>query len=262
MKYQHIRYEMRGTAAWITLDRPSVYNALDIETASELSDAIEAAADDRSVRVAVVTGSGKAFCAGGDVQAFHSHLDEAPDYVSRLVTSVHAALRRIYEMPVPVVAAINGAAAGAGLGLAIATDLAIAGHSATFTVAYTAIGATPDAGTTHRLPQLVGTRRALELAMTNRTLSAMEALEWGLINRVVPDDELEREAGVAADLLAEGATDALVATRQLIRTSLHTPVVEQLDAEAESIISSARTKAFREGVTAFTEKRPASFPPR
>jgi 2-(1,2-epoxy-1,2-dihydrophenyl)acetyl-CoA isomerase len=123
MEYQHIRYEMRGTAAWITLDRPSVYNALDIETASELSAAIEAAADDRSVRVAVVTGSGKAFCAGGDVRAFHAHLNEAPDYVRTLVTSVHGALRRLYEMPVPVVAAINGAAAGAGLGLAIAPNL-------------------------------------------------------------------------------------------------------------------------------------------
>jgi len=262
MEYEHIRYDLRGTAAWITLDRPSAYNALDIDTAAELSAAIATAAGEPSIQVAVVTGTGRAFCAGGDVRAFHSHVDEAPAYVRELVARVHGALHLLYEMPVPVIAAINGPAAGAGLGLAMATDLAIAGHSASFTMAYTAIGATPDAGTTHRLPQLVGTRRALEMAITNRTLSATEAMEWGLVNRVVADDDLQREAAAAADVLASGATSALIAARQLIGASLRTPAAAQLDAEAESIIARAGTEDFREGVAAFTEKRPPSFPHR
>jgi len=240
-----LRYEMNAGVGWITLDQPQSMNALSIELASELRETLGVVKDDPQVRVLVLTGSGRGFCAGGDVAAFYDNL--------------HAAIAYMLDLKIPVIAGINGVVAGAGMGLCMATDLAIAAESARFTMAYTGIGAAPDGSTSFFLPRLVGSRRAMELMLTNRRLDAAEALEWGLVNRVVPDDQLEPELRKLADQLGNGPTAAYGMARRLVRESLYSSVATQLENEANSIVASAKTADFREGVAAFVEKRKAEF---
>jgi 2-(1,2-epoxy-1,2-dihydrophenyl)acetyl-CoA isomerase len=207
----------------------------------------------------VLTGSGRGFCAGGDVSAFYENLEEAHKYIRELVRRFHAALAYMLDLKIPVIAGINGVVAGAGMGLCMATDLAIAAESARFTMAYTGIGAAPDGSTSFFLPRLVGSRRAMELMLTNRRLDAAEALEWGLVNRVVPDDQLEEELRKLARQLGNGPTAAYGMARRLVRESLYSSVATQLENEANAIVASARTADFREGVAAFIEKRKPEF---
>lgn len=260
MSYSTLGYQVENGVAWITLKRPERFNALDQTMSRELCDVANRCGSDRAVRAAVLTGSGEqAFCAGGDVSVFAGRLDELDLLVKEMTTYLHAAVSRFARMPAPLIAAVNGVAAGAGLSLAACCDLAIAAESATFTSAYTRIGLTPDGSSTHFLPRLVGQRRAMELYLTNRVLSAREALDWGLVNRVVPDGDLAAEAIALARQLAEGPTAAYGGVKALLQSAASESLESQMEHETRAIAAAGISNDGREGITAFAEKRAARF---
>jgi 2-(1,2-epoxy-1,2-dihydrophenyl)acetyl-CoA isomerase len=207
----------------------------------------------------LVTGDGPTFCVGGDLKDFAGHGADRPQHLADITTYLHAAMSRLMRLPVPVVAAVQGSAAGAGMSLAAAADLVLAGASSRFVMAYTAIGLTPDGSGTWTLPRLVGLRRALELTLTNRRLSAEEAVAEGIATRVVPDDQLADEALALARSLAAGPTGALGAAKRLLRESIGRDLEAQLALETESLARAAGSADSREGIAAFLEKRPAEF---
>ncbi len=259
MNYEKIIYDVSDGIATITLNRPEAYNALDSQLARELHDAVIVSSEDDAVRVAVLTGSGRAFCAGGDVKDFCDNIDDIGALVKRLTTDLHGAVSRMIRMPKPVINAINGVAAGGGMSLALAGDLILATESATFTMAYTKIGASPDGSSTFTLPRLVGVKRALELTMLNPVLSAKEAVEWGIVNRVFPDDQFEAEVRSMASQLAQGPTQAYGRAKALYYASTQESLETQMEHETLAIAACGKTADFREGVLAFTEKRAPTF---
>jgi 2-(1,2-epoxy-1,2-dihydrophenyl)acetyl-CoA isomerase len=259
MAYQALLYEVKDAVATITLNRPAAYNALDLTLTRELFEAAVVADEDRSIRCIVVTGAGKAFCAGGDVKAFHEAGDKVGVLVKHLTTYLHGAVSRLARTQKPVIMAINGVAAGGGLSLALSGDLVVATESAKFTMAYSKIAASPDGSSTYFLPRLIGFRRTLELHFTNRVLSAREALEWGLINRVHPDVEYAAAVAALARELAEGPTAAFGRTKLLVHQSTQESLETQMELEAQAIAASGATEDFRNGVAAFAAKQSAKF---
>src|SRR5262245_59757293 len=185
-----VLYEVRDAVATITLNRPEAYNALNLALARDLFLAVLEADEDPAVRCIVVRGAGKAFCAGGDVKDFADNPQRIGILVKELTTYLHGDVSRLVRAQKPVVMGVNGVAAGGGMSFALAGDLVLAAESARFTMAYSKIAATPDGSSTYYLPRLIGVRRALELYLTNRTLTAREAQEWGLVTRVVADAAL------------------------------------------------------------------------
>jgi 2-(1,2-epoxy-1,2-dihydrophenyl)acetyl-CoA isomerase len=242
--------------ATLTLNRPDAFNALDMTLGRDLFHAVLEADDDATVRAIVVTGAGKAFCAGGDVKGFADNLDHIGALLKELTTYLHGAVSRLCRSEKPVIMAINGVAAGGGMSLALAGDLVLAAEGARFTMAYSRIGATPDGSSTYYLPRLVGVRRAMELYFTNRVLSAREAQEWGLVTRVVPDGELASAAAALARELAQGPTRAFGGAKRLFHQSTWESLETQMELEAQAIAASGRTDDFRAGVTAFATKQP------
>ena len=250
--------ERDGGVATITLNRPQVGNALDLPTARALMDAVIACDEDDAVRCVLLTGAGRLFCAGGDVAAFAEAGDKLPVFLKEITVYVHAAVARLLRMNKPVVTAVNGSAAGAGVGLAILGDIVLAGPKAQFALAYTGIGLSPDGGTTWLLPRLVGLRRAQELCLRNKRVPAEEAAAIGLVTRVVEGDLMAEALAVAQDL-ARSATPALGVTRRLLLDSATASLETQLDAESRGIASLARTAEGKEGIAAFLEKRAPNF---
>lgn len=259
MDFSALLFEVRDHVAHITLNRPQAANTLNVEMGMDLMRAALRCEEDRSVRSVLLSGSGAAFCAGGDLKAFHAHLDGLPAHIKEVVTYLHTALSHLTRMNAPVVTAVHGFAAGAGLSLACASDLVVAGESARFTMAYTRAGLTPDGSATHFLPRVVGLNRALDLALTNRTLSAREAMEWGIVSRVVPDAEVHAQAEELAKQLAAGPTRAFGNVKRLMRTGWTETLETQMAYEADSIAEMTRLADGREGVTAFVEKRAPHF---
>ncbi len=248
-----------GGVATVRLNDPGSMNALSASMAAELDTVVAELSADDHVRCLVITGTGRGFCAGGDVQSFYDNRDN-PDAVMRaILEGLHGAVERLLDAPFPTIAAINGVVAGAGMGVAMATDLAVAVDTAVFTMAYTGIGVSPDGSSTYFLPRLVGTRRAMEMILTNNRIGASRALELGLVNSVVSPDEFDEAVRRLAGSLAEGPTVAYVRARRLIRSSLASDPVAQMAAEADSIMAAATTWDFREGVSAFIEKRAPKF---
>jgi 2-(1,2-epoxy-1,2-dihydrophenyl)acetyl-CoA isomerase len=245
--------------ATVRLNDPASMNALNASMARELEGVLSELSQDDAIRVLVLTGTGRGFCAGGDVQSFYDNRDDPGETMRAVIGGLHGAVTRLLDAPFPTITAINGVVAGAGMGIALATDLAIAVESAMFTMAYTGIGVSPDGSSTYFLPRLVGTRVAMEMILTNKRVSAREALSLGLVNEVVPDDELEERAGFLASRLAEGPTLAYVRARKLIRSSLPADPFTQMDAEADGILAAGETHDFYEGVSAFIEKRTPNF---
>jgi len=207
----------------------------------------------------VVTGAGKHFCFGGDLRAMASRETRGDDYIRELTTYLHAAISQFVRMDAPVIAAVNGTAAGAGVGLVAMADLALCARSSKFNLAYTKAGLTPDAGTSFMLPRTVGVKRAMELLLLNRTLGAAEAHDWGLVNEVVADEALHERALELAEQLAQGASGAYGATKRLVAHALGA-FESQMVLESETIAAHAVGPEGTEGISAFLEKRTPQFP--
>ena len=259
MPFETLTLDIHHHIATLTLNRPDAYNAVNVLLARELLDAITRVDEDPAVRCVVITGAGKAFCAGGDVKGFHDHLPEIGTHLKRLAHLLHGAVSRLARMPKPVIAAANGAVAGGGMGLLLACDLAYAVETATLTMAYTRIGANPDGSSTFWLPRLVGVRRALELIYTNRVLSAQEALAWGLLNGVMAPERFSDEVYAVARQLAQGPTLAYARAKKLCYSGVNETLETQMEHEARDIADGGKTEDFREGIAAFTQKRAPTF---
>jgi 2-(1,2-epoxy-1,2-dihydrophenyl)acetyl-CoA isomerase len=245
-----------GAIGHLRFNRPRALNAIDVATAAAFRSACETFAADPLLRVVVVSGEGRAFLAGGDVAA----MGESPVTVARsLIDGMHGGLRILAALDAPVIASVHGAVAGAGLGVMLACDLAIAAEGTRFSIAYPGIGASADCATTWGLPRVVGLRKAMQIALLNEPFDAQEALRLGIVNDVVPATELEARTQAWAGRLAAGAPRALRSLKQLIRRSDEHTWEEHLDAEAEAFAACASTEDFAEGVAAFLAKRPPSF---
>ena len=219
MDYQTLSYAVDEGVATITLNRPESLNAMSPAMAKELNDAALRVDGDTAVRAVVLTGIGKAFCAGGDLGEFVAAGDQARSLILQMTGDLHLALSRLARNRAPVIAAVNGTAAGAGFSLAMAADLAVADERAVFTMAYTNAGLSPDGSSTYYMPRKIGDRRARELMLTNRVLTAAEALDWGVVNQVVEAGQAETAARTLASKLAQGPTQAFAQVKQLLETS-------------------------------------------
>ncbi|MBL8772095.1 MAG: enoyl-CoA hydratase/isomerase family protein [Phenylobacterium sp.] len=254
-----VRLTRDGAVAVLTLNRPDAANTIDAPLAAAFRETLEALDGDESVRALLLQGEGRMFCAGGDLTSFAEQGLGAARYVEGLIADLHAGLERLFAFHAPVVAAVHGAAAGAGLGLAMAADLVIAGENARFVMAYTRSGLTPDGGTSWALPRLVGLRRALELTYLNPTLTAAEARDQGLVTEVVPDSAVGARAGELARELAAGPTAAYAAARRLLRESIRPEYAAHLRREAVGIVEAFSSRDGLEGVRAFQERRAPVF---
>ena len=245
----------------ITLNRPEVYNALNDKLTFELQDALKAAGRDREVRVVILTGAGKAFCSGQDLGDLKEKY--VPGYVPHLGDDLrrryNPVVKRIREMDKPVIAAVNGVAAGAGLSFALACDLRIASEGASFIEVFINVGLIPDSGSTFTLPRLVGLSKAMELCFTGDKVSAQEALRIGLVNRVVPAEDLTQETEKLASKLAALPARGIALTKRLLNQSFAHDLAQQLEAEAFAQETAGMTADHTEGVVAFIEKRQPQF---
>ncbi len=259
MNFKTLKLEIDKGIATLTLNRPENYNALNLELAGELLDAVLQCDENCSAKVIIITGAGKAFCAGGDVKEFHQNLDKASLYLKRLTSQLHKSIAKICRMPKPVVAAVNGVAAGGGFSLSLACDMTIASDSAKFVTAYSDIAASPDLGMTYFLPRILGNKRAFELALVRKQLTAAEAKEWGLVNQVVSDGELSKICKDLAQKFLNASSLGVGATKKLLQLSLNNTLESQMENESEFIARAGSSQDFREGVTAFMERCTPKF---
>jgi len=258
MTYQTLSFEKHGTVAVITLDRADAGNSLNMAMAEDLFRAGLECEADIGVRCVILTGAGRVFCFGGDLKAI-SDQENPAGFLNELTAKLHAAISVFNRMRAPVIAAVNGAAAGAGVGLLAMADLALAAEDAKISLAYTGVALTPDGSTTYFLPRLIGRRRTLELMLTNRPLRAEEACTWGLLNRVVPGDQLMDEAMALAQKLGAGPVGAFAATKRLLLSSDDNSLEAQMALEGRTIAAQGHSAEGREGVAAFLQKREPDF---
>ncbi|MCI0429780.1 MAG: enoyl-CoA hydratase-related protein [Rhodospirillales bacterium] len=259
MEYETIELTLREHVAHLTLNRPAAANTINLELARDLMYAAMQCDEDPTVRAVVLSGAGSMFCAGGDLKTFAAKGDRLPHYLKDVTTYLHAAVSRLTRMEAPVIAAVHGSAAGAGMSLACAADLVLAADTAKFTMAYTRAGLTPDGSSTYFLSRIVGLRRALELTLTSRVLTAAEALALGIVTRVVPAAQLLDETQALATALASGPTKALGASKRLLHAGWSGTLETQMELETRVIADIARSADAREGISAFVEKRPPKF---
>ena len=261
MSYETIQLEMREAVGIITLNRPASLNALTTEVGQEFKSAV-AEVQGSGARAVVITGAGRAFCAGGDLREMQKIAEregKVEAFFDEPLQLLNECILLIRRASIPFIAAVNGAASGGGCNFALACDLVVAGESARFNQAFVKIGLVPDCGGTFILPRLVGWKRAAQLMMTGEVVTAGRALEMGMINAVVPDDELLARALAMAEQLAQAPTAAIGRIKELLELSATNDYGGQLEIEREKQIQSGLTKDFREGVAAFIEKRPAKF---
>jgi 2-(1,2-epoxy-1,2-dihydrophenyl)acetyl-CoA isomerase len=263
VSYQKVKVSRDGAVSIITMADPATMNAAGVDMAAELLDAFRhAAAGAEPARAILLTGEGRGFCSGANLSAGPGHRamdgDGKPDAGSALETVYNPLVTYMREMAVPLVTAVNGAAAGVGCSLALLGDLIVAGESAYFLQAFRRIGLVPDGGSTYLLPRAIGRARAMEMALLGERVPAAKALEWGLINRCVPDDKLMDEAMGLARALADGPA-SLGLSRQTLWASLDSDWAAQLHRERLAQKTAGKTADFAEGVAAFLGKRPAAF---
>jgi 2-(1,2-epoxy-1,2-dihydrophenyl)acetyl-CoA isomerase len=258
MSQPTVTVETRGAVAIVTIDRADSANTLTVQVGMDLLAAAMTCGRNPAVRAVVLTGAGKHFCFGGDLRAMIARGGAIDAYISELTGYLHAAISHFVRMDAPVIAAVNGTAAGGGVGFVAMADLAVAGESSKFNLAYTTVALVPDCSTSFFLPRALGTKRAMELMLTNRTLSAHEALEWGLVNRVVPDTEVLDQALELASELAAGPLRAFGKTKRLLAASV-AGLESQMVLESEGISQQAATAEGHEGIHAFLEKRKPRF---
>ena len=260
MSNDPVTLDIQDSIARINFNRPDSLNAINTEAVIKLHEIVNKLYSNNKVRVVILSGSGdKAFCAGGDVSEFSQAGDSIDQMVREMTSYLHVSISRLAWLNAPVIARVNGVAAGAGLSFVACCDLAISINSATFTSAYTKIGFTPDGSSTFFLPRLIGRKRVLELYLTNRVLSAEEALEWGLINQVTNGQDLDLETDKLAQTLARGPTKAFGGIKKLVMMSPNDSLESQMERETRYIAEMTVSKDGLEGVTAFVEKRKPNF---
>src|ERR1700720_1031964 len=245
-----------GPIATITLNRPSAFNSIDLSIAKKLEQLGAAVEADDDIRVLVIEGEGRAFCAGGDLQTIGAAAaaDNIAPVVGELIKHYHAFIETLRRMPKIVLSSVHGSAAGAGMGLAFVADLCIAAEDARFTPAYAKIGVSPDGGSTVGMVGTVGIRRALQIFLAEDSFSAQQALDWGLVAKIVPAAELKAATRQFPERLAQNPPAAIGGTKSLVYQAPLTPTRQQLDAETENIIGGMLTEEFRVAVKKFTSK--------
>ena len=260
MDLETINFKIENEIAYIELNRPKQYNSLNQTMADDLFKVSLECDDNPKIRSVLMTGSGEdAFCAGGDVNSFYKFGNKTSSHLKEVTTTLHGAISRLSRMNAPLIVAVNGVAAGAGFSFVGFADIAIASTNATFVSAYSKIGLTPDGSSTYFLPRIIGTRRYTELILTKRVLSANEALDWGLINKVVDFKDLKDEANNLAKKLASGPTLAFGKLKNLVNNSFLDSLEGQMEYEARMISDSAKTKDGMNGIDAFVNKKQVSF---
>ncbi|WP_047152083.1 enoyl-CoA hydratase/isomerase family protein [Aneurinibacillus tyrosinisolvens] len=259
MSYTTLTFDVKDNIATITLNRPEAANAMNLALAKDLMQASLQCNELPEVRAVIITGAGKAFSAGGDIRSFSEQGSDLSRHLREVTTYLNAAISRFTRMDAPVIAAVNGVAAGGGMSLAIASDLVMAAESARFTMAYTKIGLVPDLSSSYFLPRMVGFKRALELTLTNRVLSAQDAYELGIVTQVIPDSELLTQANALAEQLANGPKAAFGAAKRLLHMGCNQTLETQIENESQAIANAAQTPEGIEGIAAFLEKRSPNF---
>lgn len=257
--FQVIRFDVADSVARITLKRPDEANAMNLAMMQELHRAATICDQDPGVRAVLITGAGKMFSAGGDLKSFLGASDHLGEHLTNMTMFFHGAVSMFNRMDAPVVMAINGTAAGGGLSFAISGDIVIAAQSAKFTLAYTAAALSPDGSSSYFLPRLVGLRRAKELMLTNRLLTAAEAEAYGMVDRVVPDADLMAVAEEQVRIFAQGPTKAYGAVKSLLAGTFGETLETQMELESRAVNAQGRSADGREGVAAFAEKRKPNF---
>ncbi len=260
-----VRVDVTDGVCTVTINRPESLNALNDDVVTALMEITAALKTADDIGCVVLKGEGDHFMAGGDVKRFKNRFDggageaENREWFNFILGRVHVVVSNMQALPMPVIAAVKGACAGVGFSFMLGCDLAVAAEGSKFTLAYIHLGTTPDGGSSWFLPRVVGVRRAMEIALLGDRFGPEKALEFGLINRIVPAADLETEVRAMAAKIAKGPRRAFAGTKRIIYAATTNDIETQLDAETESFVSCAMTKDFREGVTAFVEKRKPDF---
>ncbi len=259
MNFEAIKFDVAGGIARITLNRPDAANGLTLTMCEEIYEAAVICDQDPAIRCVLLTGNGRMFCAGGDLKFFEQAGENIGATATKMTHKLHAAIALFSRMDAPVVVAVNGTAAGGGLSIAVSGDIVMSAESAKFAVAYTAAALSPDGSSTWFLPRLIGLRRARELMLTNRVLTAAEAEAYGMIDRVVADEDLMDEAEAQARRFAEGPTGAYGCVKRLLHGTFAESLEGQMELESRTIAAQLKTPDAREGLAAFIAKRKPVF---
>jgi 2-(1,2-epoxy-1,2-dihydrophenyl)acetyl-CoA isomerase len=257
--YETLEYTVTGGIATITLNRPEAFNSVNLAMAEEVSRVAMECDADNGVRAVIITGKGRFFSAGGDIQQMVVPRGSVRETVKALASYIHMAIATFARMRAPVIVAVNGTAAGGGFGLAVCGDFVVAAESASFVMAYTQSGLSPDAGSSYYLPRLIGLRKTQELMFTNRKLSAADALDWGLVSQIVPDAQLMDTAMQLATKLGNGPANSHACIKQLLADTFDRSLEAQMELEGRCIADCADSGNGREGVAAFLAKRHPLF---
>ncbi|HTJ49122.1 MAG TPA: enoyl-CoA hydratase-related protein [Cyclobacteriaceae bacterium] len=255
--FQYIKYTANQGVGTITLNRPDVYNALNDEITFELQDVLKTISKDDTIRVVVLTGEGKAFCSGQDLKS--APADQKRSFMNSLHKRYNPIIRAMRELPKPIIGKLNGVAAGAGCSLALACDMIVASEEASLIEVFINIGLVPDSGSSYFLPRLVGMAKAFELCALGSKVKAKEAVELGLINKVVPADQLEQTVNELANQFANAPTKAIGLIKKMLNKSATSSLEQMLDYEAYCQEIAGQTSDYKEGVKAFLEKRKPDF---
>jgi len=259
LAFETLLFQQEGAIATLTLNRPKAANGLNALMAQELRNAAKYCDVSDSIRVIVITGSGRFFCVGGDIKEMSSHGDALQTAIKSLADDLHMAISTFSRMDKPVIMAVNGMAAGAGFSLAISADIVFASDAAAFTMAYTKAGLSPDGSSSYFLPRLIGLRRTQNLMFTNKTLNAQEALDWGVVTHVVKSEDLMTSVMEFAQNLAAGSKASNAVIKKLLLTSFNNSLETQMEIEGREIAACAVSPNGLEGIAAFIEKRAPKF---
>lgn len=257
MSYETIIYEVSNGVASLTLNRPDVFNAFNEQLSADVNDALKKTAKDKSIRVLVISGSGKAFCSGQDLKAIAGSKNRSLS--DSLYKRYNPMIRAIRNLNIPVICKLNGVAAGAGCSLALACDMIVAAENASLIEVFVNVGLVLDSGSSYFLPRLLGSARSFELATMGSKVSARQAFEWGMVNRVVPAEELDAEVAKLTDYFANAPTKAIGLMKKMLNKSYTSDLDTMLEYEAYCQEIAGRSEDYREGVTAFNEKRKPAF---